>query len=68
MKKQFGIYYHFTTRNRDEPPRVFIATCDGWGTSKIEVLEEPTLNNGTWEPGPVALQLLGFMNSEGFVL
>ena len=60
---EFQLMYSFQLEfdQEDESPRVFIARD---GISYVEVLEEPTTQNGTdWTPGPMANLLLMALNS-----
>ena len=67
----FGIYFDFDSE--EEPPSVYIAEHDGQGTQWIKVYEEPILkaknwswDASDWETGPIARQLVDFMNGPDF--
>jgi len=65
---EFGICFNFDCEG--ELPTVFIATRNGTGIKYSEIFEEPILksevwswNPENWEAGPIAKQLVAFMNS-----
>ena len=68
VSEKFGVQLDFDCEG--DPPTVYIANGSGTGMCYLEVFESPTLKSAEWsweaedwQPGPLALELVGFMNS-----